>query len=192
VTYDRPMARTRDADATRADILAAARTRFGAAGYERTTLRAVAADVGVDHALVIRYFGSKQDLFAAAADFTVDFADLTGVAPKDLAAALIPRFVAVWEDEGTFLALLRAAMSSPVAAETMRSVFSTQVAPALAAATVDRPLERAALVGAFMLGLATSRYILRTPGIAGMGHDELTAWIGPVVSQLLTGPAPGG
>ena len=184
------MARTRDADATRADILAAARIRFGTDGYERTTLRAVAADVGVDHALVVRYFGSKQDLFAAAADFTVDLADLTGVAPEDLAGALIPRFIAVWEDEGTFLALLRAAMSSPVAADTMRSVFSTQVAPAFAAATTDHPLERAALLGAFMLGLATSRYVLRTPGLAEMSHADLTAWITPVVSQLLTGPPP--
>ena len=53
-------------------------SRFGADGYERTTLRAVAADVGVDPALVIRYFGSKQDLFAAAAEFTLDLPDLTG------------------------------------------------------------------------------------------------------------------
>ena len=64
--------RARNAQETRADILAAARARFGAEGYERTTLRGVAADVGVDPALVIRYFGSKQDLFAAAAEFTLD------------------------------------------------------------------------------------------------------------------------
>ena len=67
---------------TCADILAAARLRFGSDGYERTTLRAVAADVGVDPALVIRYFGSKQDLFAAAAEFTLDLPDLTEVAPR--------------------------------------------------------------------------------------------------------------
>jgi AcrR family transcriptional regulator len=62
--------RPRNAIQTRADILAAARRRFGAEGYERTTLRAIAADVGVDAALVIHYFGSKQDLFAEAADFS--------------------------------------------------------------------------------------------------------------------------
>jgi DNA-binding transcriptional regulator YbjK len=64
--------RPRDAAQTRADILAAARRRFAAEGFERTTLRAIAADVGVDAALVIRYFGSKQDLFATATEFTIE------------------------------------------------------------------------------------------------------------------------
>src|ERR1700754_5185969 len=76
---DMTKTRPRNASQTRADILSAARRRFGAEGYERTTLRAVASDVGVEAALVIRYFGSKQDLFAAAADFTIDLPDMTGV-----------------------------------------------------------------------------------------------------------------
>ena len=132
--------RSRNATETRADILAAARVRFGAEGYERTTLRAVAADVGVDPALVIRYFGSKQDLFAAAAEFTLDLPDLTGVAPDDVADALLPAFFKVWEDDTTFVALLRAAMTSETAANTMRTVFATQVAPALAAATTKKTI----------------------------------------------------
>ncbi len=110
--------RPRNAAQTRADILSAARRRFGSEGYERTTLRAVAADVGVDAALVIRYFGSKQDLFAAAADFEIDLPDLSNVDPDDVAGILLPRFFAVWEEDETFLALLRAAMTSPIAAET--------------------------------------------------------------------------
>src|SRR6201995_2718774 len=104
--------RARNATETRADILAAARQRFGTDGYERTTLRSVAADVGVDPALVIRYFGSKQDLFAAAAEFTLDLPDLSAVDPDDVADALLPSFFAVWEDDATFVALLRAAMTS--------------------------------------------------------------------------------
>ena len=73
--------RPRDAAQTRADILAAARRRFAAEGFERTTLRAIAADVGVDAALVIRYFGSKQDLFATATEFRIDLPDLAGADP---------------------------------------------------------------------------------------------------------------
>ncbi|MBB5160006.1 TetR/AcrR family transcriptional regulator [Saccharopolyspora phatthalungensis] len=180
------ISRPRNAEATRADILSAARVRFGADGYERTTLRAIAADVGVNPALVIRYFGSKEDLFAAAADFTLDFPDLADIAPPDLAAVLLNRFLAVWERDSTFVALLRAAASSPTAAERMREVFATQVAPALAAATPDHPGQRAALMGAFMVGLATSRYILRTPGIAEMGHEDLTRWAGPIITNILT------
>jgi AcrR family transcriptional regulator len=182
--------RVRNAADTRADILAAARARFGAEGYERTTLRAVAADVGVDPALVIRYFGSKQDLFAAAAEFTLHLPDLTGVDPDGVADALLPKFFAVWEDDPTFVALLRASMTSATAAETMRTVFATQVAPVLAGVTPDHPGERAGLMGAFIIGLATTRYVLANPFVARLSHVDLIRWARPVVRQLLVGPAP--
>src|ERR1700739_1413159 len=157
-----PTTRPRNARQTRADILSAARRRFGAEGYDRTTLRAVAADVGVDPALVIRYFGSKKDLFAAAADFTIELPDLSGVAPDEVAGMLLPRFFAVWEEDETFLALLRAAMTSPIAADTLRRVFAEQVAPKLVTATPDHPLQRIGLMGAFVIGLAPTRYRLAT------------------------------
>ncbi len=182
--------RARNAEGTRADILAAARKRFGEEGYERTTLRAVAGDVGVDAALVIRYFGSKQDLFAAAAEFTLDLPDLTDVEPDRLAEVLLPRFFAVWEDDSTFVALLRAAMTSPIAVDTMRRVFATQVAPALTAITPDNHAQRAGLFGAYVIGLATTRYVIRNPAVAEISHDELARWMAPVVTQLLVGPAP--
>jgi AcrR family transcriptional regulator len=182
--------RTRNAAQTRADILAAARLRFGAEGYERTTLRTVAGDVGVDPALVIRYFGSKQDLFAAAAEFTLDLPDLTDVRPEDVADALLPSFFAVWEDDTTFVALLRAAMTSSTAADTMRRIFATQVAPKLAAVAPDHAPQRAGLMGAFVVGLATTRYVLANPAVADLSHDELIAWARPVIHQLLVGPAP--
>lgn len=192
VTYPGRMApaRTRNAAQTRADILRAARARFGADGYERTTLRAVAADVGVDAALVIRYFGSKQDLFAAAAEFTLNLPDLSAVHPDDVADALLPAFFEVWEEDATFVALLRAAMTSPVAAETMRHVFATQVAPKLAAVIPDHPAERAGLMGALVIGLATTRYVLANPVIAELSRDELMRWARPVIHHLLVGPRP--
>jgi len=183
--------RNRNAAQTRADILAAARRRFGSDGYERTTLRAVAADVGIDAALVIRYFGSKQDLFAEAADFTLDLPDLSEVDPDGVADALLPSFFAVWEDDPTFVALLRAAMTSRTAADTMRKIFASQVAPKLAVVTPDHPAQRAGLMGAFVIGLAATRYVLANPAVADLSHDELIGWARPVIRQLLVGPAPG-
>jgi AcrR family transcriptional regulator len=182
--------RPRNAIQTRADIVSAARRRFGAEGYERTTLRAVAADVGVDPALVIRYFGTKQDLFAAAADFTIELPDLSGTDPDDVAGMLLRRFFAVWEEDETFVALLRAAMTSPIAADTLREVFATQVAPKLITATPDHPQQRIGLMGAFIIGLATTRYVLANPPVADISRDELSRWATPVIRQLLVGPAP--
>jgi AcrR family transcriptional regulator len=185
-----PSPRQRSASGTRAAILAAARTRFAAEGYERTTLRAVAADVGVDAAMVHRYFGTKETLFAEAAEFDLRLPDLTGVRPEGLAAVLLPRFFAVWEDDTTFLALLRASVTSPKATEVMREVFAAQVAPALGVVAPDHALERAGLLGSLVLGLAMARYIVATPTMATMERDELVAWVAPLLSEILTGPAP--
>ncbi|KUI25760.1 TetR family transcriptional regulator [Mycobacterium sp. IS-1742] len=180
--------RTRNAPQTRADILAAARRRFGSDGYQGTTLRAVAADVGVDPALIIRYFGSKQELFAEAAEFRIDLPDLTAVAADRIADVLLSRFFAVWEQDTTFLALLRASMTSESAADALRHVFATQVAPALAAVTPDHPAQRAGLMGAFVIGLATTRYVLANPAVADLGRDDLMRFARPVIHQLLLGP----
>jgi AcrR family transcriptional regulator len=182
--------RPRNASQTRADIVSAARSRFAAEGYERTTLRAVAADVGVDAALVIRYFGSKQDLFGAAADFTIELPDLSGVDPDEIAGILLPRFFAVWEEDETFIALLRAAMTSQVASDALRRVFAEQVAPKLITATPDHPVQRIGLMGAFVIGLAITRYVLVNPPIANLSRAELSRWAAPVIQQLLVGPAP--
>jgi AcrR family transcriptional regulator len=181
--------RPRNASQTRADILSAARRRFATEGFERTTLRAIAADVGVDAALVIRYFGCKQDLFATAADFAIELPDLSGVEPGEIANILLPRFFAVWEDE-TFLALLRAAMTSQLAADALKRVFAEQVAPVLITATPDHPVERIGLMGAFVIGLATTRYVLKNPPIANLSRKELSRWAAPVIDRLLVGPAP--
>jgi AcrR family transcriptional regulator len=187
---ERSGSRPRNAAQTRADILTAARRRFAAEGYERTTLRAIAADVGVDAALVIRYFGSKQDLFATATDFRIDLPDLSHADRDDIPDMLLPRYFAVWEEDHTFLALLRAAMTSRVAADTLNRTLATHVAPTLRAATPDHHLERIALTDAFVVGLATTRSVLANPPVANLSREELSRWAGPVFRQLLTGPAP--
>ena len=70
------------ADQTKAVILAAARERFAESGYEAATIRAIAADANIDPSMVMRYFGNKDQLFAAAAEFDLQFPDLSDVAPE--------------------------------------------------------------------------------------------------------------
>ncbi|MBN1630836.1 MAG: helix-turn-helix transcriptional regulator, partial [Thermoleophilia bacterium] len=57
---------------TRAQILESARQQFADFGYEQTTIRGVAEQAGVDPALVMHYFGSKEGLFQAAIDWPFD------------------------------------------------------------------------------------------------------------------------
>lgn len=184
--------RPRDAEVTRAAILAAARERFGAEGFARTTIRSVAAVAGVDPALVMHYFGNKDGLFAAAAELELHFPDLSEVEPDRIADALVPVFVAAWRPDGPFLALLRAGAGHPAATDALRRVFADQVAPALAAATSDHPRERAALFAAQMIGLAVGRYVMGIPPLVEMSDDDLVRWLRPVAAHYLSGPFPSG
>lgn len=180
----------RDGKVTRANILGAARTLFSTHGFERTTIRSIASEAGVDPALVMHYFGSKADLFAAVSRLDISFPDLTGVAPERIADILVPFLVRVWDPGGSFLPLLRAAATNRVAADALLEVFVEKVAPALTAVTPDRAAERAAMVGSQVLGIAVARNIVGVPALVAMDDAALTEWLRPVLAHYLTGPAP--
>ena len=103
---------------------------------------------------------------------------------------LLPRYFAVWEDDQSFLALLRAAGTSRIAADTLNQTLAKHVAPTLRTATPDNHRQRIALTDAFVIGLAMTRSVLANPPIANLSREELSGWAGPVFQQLLVGPAP--
>ena len=96
----------------------------------------------------------------------------------------------MWEDDHSFLALLRAAMTSRIAADTLNQTLATHVAPTLMGATPDNHVERIAVTDAFVIGLAATRSVLANPPVASLSREELSRWAGPVFRLLLTGPAP--
>ena len=63
---------------TRNRILTSARELFARNGIGNTSIRAVAAAAGVDSALVHHYFGTKEQLFAAAVHIPIDPMDIIG------------------------------------------------------------------------------------------------------------------
>ena len=91
------MTKMRSSSDTKAAILAAARTRFAAEGYRSASIRAVARDVGVDAALVVRYFGSKPGLFAAATDIDLRIPDLTDAPAGEHGERLVEHFLSRWD-----------------------------------------------------------------------------------------------
>jgi AcrR family transcriptional regulator len=177
----------RRSDATRAAILAAARDRFAVDGYDRATIRAIAADAHIDPAMVMRYYGNKEKLFAAAADFDLALPDLTGQPVTEYGELLVRHFLRRWESNGTFLALLRGAVTAEPARDRLREILARQLAPAFAR-LCPYPGEapaRAGLAATQMLGLALCRYILALPPVATMLPDDLAHWIGPVIQRYL-------
>ena len=185
---DRPR---RTSEATKAAILAAARARFAEQGYERTTIRGVAADAGIDASMVMRYFGSKEQLFEAALAIDLHLPDVGDVPPDRVPALFIRHFLDRWEGDPTddaLLVLLRSAVTNDQAAARMRDIFARQVAPAVAAALPPGPdaRARAALVSAQLLGLALARYLLRLPPALALTPEQIEELYAPALASVLT------
>lgn len=173
----------------RAAILGAARTRFATDGYDRTTVRSIAADAGVDPSMVIRYFGSKRHLFTRAAEFDLRLPDLTAGPREQVGHVLATHLLDRWEGDDGLQILLRTATTDDDAAERMRAIFAGQLAPQIAALTGDPATAavRAGLVATQALGTALCRYVLRLPPIVAMTPDEIVTWIAPTLQRYLTG-----
>ncbi|NRF67789.1 TetR/AcrR family transcriptional regulator [Aquincola sp. S2] len=178
----------RRSDATKAAILAAAREQFAAAGYQAATIRAIAAVAGIDPAMVMRYFGSKELLFAAAAEFDLQLPDLTALPRSAVGAAMVSHFLDRWEGDETLMALLRTAVTNDAAAERLRAIFATQVAPVIARLCGEpraAVAARAGLVASQILGLALCRYVLKLPPVVGLSRAEIVRRVGPTLQAYL-------
>jgi AcrR family transcriptional regulator len=170
---------------TKAVILAAAKERFARSGFERATIRAIAADANIDPSMVMRYFGSKDQLFAAVADFDLDFPDLTGIARDEVGTRMVRHFLARWERDEAMVVLLRSSVSNADAAQRMREIFAGQLLPVIAKVNPVAPERRSGLVATQMLGLALCLHVLKLPPVVAMSHAEVAAWLGPTVQRYL-------
>ncbi len=181
---------------TRDAILAAARERFSAQGYDRVRMRDVASDAGVDVALVTYHFGSKDGLFGAALEMPEPMASLMADVLEhgeldDFGERFLRRVLEVWDDErtgGALVALVRSAMSHPPAAERLREFVQSEllqrIAGRLDVPDADR---RAALFGSQLIGLMLYRHILHVEPVASMSRDELVERAAPALQRHLTG-----
>lgn len=180
---------TRKSDRTRARILAAARTLFGEHGFDGVSLRDIAGLAKADPALLIRYFQSKDRLFATAAEIDLRLPELTGAEPEDVGRILAAHVVATWEDPQTgpgLRLLLRSAPTQKETAERMRAIFAEQVLPAIR--TVDRSGAsdwKAAIIASQVLGFALTRYILELPAMTHMPDDALARYLGRLIQTIL-------
>jgi AcrR family transcriptional regulator len=178
----------RRSDATKAAILAAAREGFAASGYQAATIRAIAAHAGIDPAMVIRYFGSKQNLFAVAAEFDLRLPDLSGLPKTAVGRALVEHFFDRWEGDETLIALLRTAATNEPTAQRMRSIFATQLLSLVSSVSGEpraRAAVRAGLIATQMLGLALCRYVLKLPPVVAAKRAILVRWLGPTIQRYL-------
>lgn len=178
---------------TRDAILAVARRMFATSGYEATSLRGIATEANVDPALLIHYFGSKQDLFVAAAGLppglTELLAHLAALPMPEFARGLVSTYLQFVDSDSSrnaILALVRSAVSNEQAAGMLRELLTVELLSVLVRLTghPDARL-RASLVAAQLVGIAMLRHVVRAEPVATASPDEIVALVAPVIEQYL-------
>lgn len=181
---------------TREAILAAARRQFAEVGYDRTSLRSIAAEAGVDPTLVTHFHGSKQRLFVEVAELPFEPGEvLPGLLAGDRAAIglrLATFLVGILESEegrGRIISLVRAAASEEEAARMVRELVTRELLARVAAAVgTDRPELRAALCGSQIVGMVMARHVVGLAPLRDATSEQLVAAVSPVLQHYLTAP----
>ncbi|HEY3259228.1 MAG TPA: TetR family transcriptional regulator [Pseudonocardiaceae bacterium] len=197
-TTIRRMGRRPGSSGSRDAVLDAARVRFAEQGYDGATIRGIAANAGVDPALVHHFFGTKERLFVAAMHLPLEPAKLIPelLAPglDGLGERLARHFLRLMRELGEanpMIALIRSAAAHPDAARMLREFYTRAVLERLAAELeTSRPRLRAALCAAQMIGLGVATFIIGLRPLVEADDETMVAALAPALQHYLTGDLP--
>jgi AcrR family transcriptional regulator len=181
---------------TREAILAAAGQQFAEHGYDRASLRGIAAEAGVDQKLIAHFFGSKQQLFIAAVGLPLNPAEVLPAIlagdPDAVGERLARLLVDVLERpqlHQRLTGVVRATASEPQVARMLREFLTRELlGPAAELLGGDDGPFRANLVGSQLVGLLMTRYVIAIEPLASMPPDLVAAAVAPTLQRYLVGP----
>ena len=181
------MTRQRDPEARRTAILDAARYCFGRHAYADTTIGEIAERAGVSPALVIKYFGNKEQLFQRVFSFAEDAVALLDAPVEELSRHMVLHVLAVQRGEARD-PILRIAFSRQHEdqGERARADFKAAVVDGLAARLTgaDATL-RAELAVGVVLGLGALLAMVQADELGRLTPDEVVARYRPLLDPLL-------
>ncbi|QJS99586.1 TetR/AcrR family transcriptional regulator [Streptomyces asoensis] len=187
---DPPAPARRDAEATKAAILRAARYFLARQAHADITLKAVAERAGVSAPLVLKYFGNKDALFARVMSFEEDADALLDAPLAELGSHMVRHVVASQRERGAD-PVLRIAFA-PLHGDhgdILRANFRTQVTERLAARLIGPdPGIRAELAVATVLGLGVMFGIARGSELRAAPIEQIVDRYGPTVQAHLDSP----
>lgn len=180
-------------------ILTSARELFARNGIDKTSIRAIAADAGVDAALVHHYFGTKTQLFASAIHIPIDPMTVIGrlkeVPVEQIGHTLPSILLPLWDSEigKGFVATLRSILAGndvSLVRSFLQDIIIGEIGP-----RVDNPpgssRVRIQFVASQLVGVAMARYILELEPFATLPADQIAETIAPTLQRYLTGDLPG-
>jgi AcrR family transcriptional regulator len=183
---------------TRERILICARELFACNGIHKTSIRAIAAAAGVDSALVHHYYGTKQQLFAAAVRIPIDPNDIIGplreVPVTELGYRLPSMLLPLWDSEigAGFIAALRSILAG-AEASLFRSFIQEVIAVEIGPRVDDPPgsaVVRIQFVASQLVGVLMARYILQLEPFASLPAEQVAQTIAPTLQRYFTGDLP--
>lgn len=178
---------------TREQILEVARRRFLAGGYAAVTMRSVAAEAGVDAALISYFFGSKQGLLGASLALSANPAHvLAAVLPGELEGLperVLRALVTTWDDPelgGPLRVMVHAAGHDPEVARLVREMIEREIVGKIADRVGGADAhQRAAVFAAQLTGVIFTRYLIKLDPVAKMPPDELIRRLTPGLRAVL-------
>lgn len=180
-------ATARIAVGSRDRILNAAIKRFSRNSYERTSLRDIAADVGVDVAYVHRCFGSKEHLFSEAIEASAHVSELVNASKDDLAGSLASQALAGRGRRHQALGIFIHSVSSPEAVPLLRRLILDSVIDPLSEEIGGANTTQAALIAALLTGVSIFRNMLRLRPLLEVEGGELEALIAQAIQGMIDG-----
>ena len=185
--------RIRNPEAHRTAILEAARGVFGERGYRSGTIREIAERAGVTHGLVVRHFETKDQLFVAALLDGRRIQQPTAGTLSDLPERIATAYVEQIEAHGPsdpFIALIRSAGDADIAKQLLQAMRREPAAAHLDGLDTPDLDRRSDLLGALLIGVTFTRYILADGPVAMMQSEDLIAYLTPLVRTILLDPLP--
>jgi AcrR family transcriptional regulator len=174
---------------TEAAILDAARELFAEVGFEKTTIRSVAAKAGIDPALVMQYYGNKEGLFAAAARWHVDQERIISATLAEIPHTALDDLLAAFEEPETrdaTIALFRNCLTHDSALHIVRDEVLCESQEAIAKTIGGDDAElRAGLLAATLMGLTLARYLLQIPAVKAATREDLERVLLPALTELV-------
>jgi AcrR family transcriptional regulator len=181
---------------TRGQIITAARQAFATKGFAGASMRGIAAEAGVDAALIHHYFENKQQLFLSTVALPLELPqkleDVAAGGLDGIGERLVRTVLGVWDSDlqPSLIAAIRTTLTDPALTRSVGEFLALEIIGRVLRRDDLPPEEanrRAGLAASQVLGLVIGRYVLQLPLLVSRRSEDLVVEVGPTVQRYLDG-----